>query len=248
MKNKPAYGIESVDHALNLLTVLQEEGSLRLTDAAERLGVARSTAHRLLAMLVYHGYAAQDERRRYVAGAAIQFRRGLPSAEQLRRLALPHLQQLVGRCDETANLQVLVGDHVRFVASVESEHVLRVGNRAGRMLPAHLASGGLALLACLKDTEVASLYAAADASPVDLPRLQNTLRQTRKQGFALNNQSTEAGVTAIGRAVRGPDGNPLAAVCIAVPSVRFSRERLAEWSTAHVQAVAAIEREMKGTS
>ncbi|MFF1819807.1 IclR family transcriptional regulator [Kribbella sp. NPDC058245] len=248
MKNKPAYGIESVDHALNLLTVLQEEGSLRLTDAAERLGVARSTAHRLLAMLVYHGYAAQDEHRRYVAGPAIQFRRGLPSAEQLRRLALPHLQQLVGRCDETANLQVLVGDHIRFVASVESEHVLRVGNRAGRMLPAHLASGGLALLACLKETEVASLYAAPDASPVDLPRLQSALRQTRKQGFALNNQSTEAGVTAIGRAVRGPDGTPLAAVCIAVPSVRFSRERLAEWSTSHVQAVAAIERELKATS
>jgi DNA-binding IclR family transcriptional regulator len=164
----------------------------------------------------------------------------------LRRLAQPHLEELVARCNETANLQVLVGDHVRFVASVESEHVLRVGNRAGRMLPAHLASGGLALLACLREAEIDDLYAAPDASPVDLPRLHNALRQTRKRGYALNNQNTEPGVTAIGRPVRGPDGTPLAAVCIAVPSIRFSRDRLTEWSIPHTDAVTALERELRG--
>ena len=52
MKNKPAYAIDSVDHALHLVQLLQHEGPLRVTDAAERLDVSRSTAHRLLAMLV----------------------------------------------------------------------------------------------------------------------------------------------------------------------------------------------------
>ena len=51
MKNKPAYAITSVDHALQLATVLQVEGPLTVSEAAERLGVARSTAHRLLSML-----------------------------------------------------------------------------------------------------------------------------------------------------------------------------------------------------
>jgi IclR family acetate operon transcriptional repressor len=65
VKNKPPYAIESVDHALVLAQLLQQEGSLRVTDAAERLGVSRSTAHRLLAMLVYRDFAEQTDDRRY---------------------------------------------------------------------------------------------------------------------------------------------------------------------------------------
>ena len=61
MRNKPAYAIESVDHALHLAQLLQQEGPLRVTDAAGRLGVSVSTAHRLLAMLVYRDFAEQTQ-------------------------------------------------------------------------------------------------------------------------------------------------------------------------------------------
>lgn len=245
MKNKPAYGIESVDSALRLAVLLQEEGGLRVTDAARRLGVARSTAHRLLAMLVYHDFAAQDADRRYVPGPVLAHGRAHSSAARLRQLAQPHLEALVARCGETANLQILVGDHIRFVASVESDQPLRVGNRGGRMLPAHLASGGLALLALLPEAEITLLYTAPDAPPVDLRRLLADLRRIRRIGFALNNQSTEIGVTAVGRAVHGPDGVPVAAMCIAVPSTRFTRQRLDEWSGPHMEAIADLEQELR---
>ena len=46
VKDRPAYAIESVDHALRLATLLQHEGPLGVSEAARRLGVARSTAHR----------------------------------------------------------------------------------------------------------------------------------------------------------------------------------------------------------
>ena len=68
MKNRPPYAITSVDHALRLAQVLQREGELTVSEAAERLGVARSTAHRLLAMLVYRDFAEQGPDRRYRAG------------------------------------------------------------------------------------------------------------------------------------------------------------------------------------
>ncbi|MFJ9034239.1 IclR family transcriptional regulator [Streptomyces sp. NPDC102274] len=248
MKNKPAYGIESVDNALRLAVLLQEEGNLRVTDAARHLGVARSTAHRLLTMLVYRDFAVQDQDRRYVPGPVFQRGHTHRSAARLRRLALPHLEALVAGCGETANLQILVGDHIRFVASVESDQVLRVGNRGGRMLPAHLASGGLALLALLPETAVGALYAAPDAPRVDLPRLLTDLRKVRRQGFALNNQGTEIGVTAVGRAVRGPDGEPTAALCIAVPTARFTRERLTEWSAPYTAAITDLERELRAAT
>lgn len=240
MKNKPAYGIESVDHALHLATVLQQEGPLRVSEAAERLGVARSTAHRLLAMLVYRDFAEQGADRRYVAGPVLRRTPPVEPVAALRRAALPHLQALVERTGESANLQVVVGDQARFVASVECHQVLRVGDREGRMLPARLASGGRAVLAARFDEEVAALYAG---SP-DVEALLRDLRRVRRRGFAVNDQATETGVTAIGRAVRGPDGAAVAAVSIAMPTVRFRRDRLAEWAQELAVTAAAVEREL----
>ncbi len=63
--------LESVDNVLRLLQMLRDVGGLRLKDAAEELGIAPSTAHRLLAMLVYRGFAVQDERRMYHPGSAM---------------------------------------------------------------------------------------------------------------------------------------------------------------------------------
>ncbi|WP_236787611.1 IclR family transcriptional regulator [Amycolatopsis sp. GM8] len=228
MKNKPAYGIDSVDHALHLATLLQQEGPLRVTEAAQRLGVARSTAHRLLAMLVYRDFAEQDADRRYCAGPIL--RRpvfGEPLAD-LRRIALPHLQSLTARTGETSNLQVVVGDQVRFAASVECDQVLRVGDREGRLLPAHLASGGRSVLATMDEEDVLALYPDPDDS-IDLDALVRDLRRVRRQGFAVNDQKTEVGVTAIGCAVRGRPGAVTAAISIAMPTVRYRRDHLPEW-------------------
>ena len=145
MKNRPAYAIASVDSALLLATLLQQEGAMRVTDVAARLGVSVSTAHRLLGMLVYRDFAEQLPDRRYAAGPVL--RRGpvqQASVTRLREVALPHLRRLVDAVGETANVMVLAGSDVRFVATVESDQVLRVGDRTGRTLPAHLSSGGKA--------------------------------------------------------------------------------------------------------
>jgi len=58
---RPAYLLESVDNALKLLQMLRDVGALRLKEAAEELHIAPSTAHRLLAMLVYRGFAVNVE-------------------------------------------------------------------------------------------------------------------------------------------------------------------------------------------
>jgi IclR family transcriptional regulator, acetate operon repressor len=166
----------------------------------------------------------------------------------LRRLALPHLEALAARTDESVNLMVVVGDQARFVASVESPQILRVGDREGRVLPAHLASGGRAVLACRPESELIELYSAPDSTVADVPALLRDLRRVRKQGFAVNDQATETGVTAIGQAVPCPAGMVPAAVSIAMPTVRYRRDRLPEWTKDLATAVARIERELADSS
>src|SRR3954447_21555944 len=96
VKNRPPYAIASVDAALLLATLLQQEGPTRITDAAERLGVSRSTAHRLLGMLVYRDFAERWRARRYGPGPLM--RGGALPREPVAGLgeaALPHLRRLV---------------------------------------------------------------------------------------------------------------------------------------------------------
>ncbi len=243
MKNKPSYAIDSVDHALHLAQLLQQEGPMRVTDAAERLGVSRSTAHRLLAMLVYRDFAEQEDDRRYRAGDVLRPAEATAApVPLLRRTALPHLHALTERVQESTNLMVLAGNEVRFVATVECRQTLRVGDRVGRALPAHLTSGGKVLLAALSAAELASLYAESD--DVDLARLRRQLALVRKRGFAINDQQTEAGLTALGMGIRDTVGLTRAALSIALPSARFERDQVTRWVSALADTVAAVERDL----
>ncbi|MCZ2838976.1 IclR family transcriptional regulator [Modestobacter sp. VKM Ac-2985] len=243
MRNRPTYAIASVDSALLLAALVQQEGPMRVTDAAARLGVSVSTAHRLFGMLVYRDFAEQLPDRRYGSGPLLRGG-GLPQepVARLREVALPHLRRLVDDEGETVNLTVLAGRDVRFVASVECAHVLRVGDRTGRTLPAHLSSGGKVLLAMLPAETVEALLGDLDAATVD--RLQRELRAVRRRGHAVNDQATEAGVTALGVAVPGAGTATRAALSLAMPSVRWSRQAVPGWVAALTGTAAAIAAEL----
>jgi DNA-binding IclR family transcriptional regulator len=230
LKKPPPYAITSVDHALRLATMLQLEGPLRLSEVAERLGVARSTAHRLLSMLVYRDFAVQDDDRAYRAGPVLELAAHSRSlTARLRAVSLPHLQRLVDHLDESANLIVRTGATARFIASVECEQPLRVGDREGMVFPAHLVTGGLLLLAELDDDELERVYAGvgegAGERP-DLATLRPTLDRIRKQGHAINTGLSERGVVAVGHPVRDEHSHVIAGVSVSLPSVRYQQEQL----------------------
>src|SRR3954464_5674798 len=141
MRKRPDYPLRSVDNALRLISLLRERGSMRLADVAGALGTSPSTAHRLLAMLEYHGVARRDpETRAYEPGAGVV---------DLRALARPALERLCDQVGETVHLVGLRGASVVFLDSVETSHGLRVGSRVGVEMPAHCTAGGKALLAQL---------------------------------------------------------------------------------------------------
>ena len=226
---RPPYPIESVDNALRLLQLLRDGGGIRLTDAARDLQIAPSTAHRLMAMLVYRGFALQDDRRQYVAGPALGARAiGAPWLRELRRIAAEPLEILSSRLNETVNLMVRVGVNVRFLFSVEASAVLRIGDRGGTVLPALEASGGKALLAYESEARLGALYRgrSAELSGYALDddryeRLLGELEVVRANGYALNREETESGVGALGVTVHGPRNLPLAAISVSTPINRL---------------------------
>jgi DNA-binding IclR family transcriptional regulator len=257
VKNKPAYALGSVDNALLLLHLLRDHGKIKVSEVARELGIARSTAHRLLAMLVYRDFAVQDGDHGYLPGPFLSSTFGVgPPVRKLRGLAQPHMETLCERVRETVNLTILVGTEVRFLASVESSQILHVGDRRGTILPAHQATGGKALLAELPRERLRELYAVEgeDAGEDDAKRhtldsgawarLLRELDLLRVTGYAVNQEETEEGVSAIGVAVRNGSGKAVAALSIAVPSARFGPGRTDLFARELKRAVGELERDL----
>lgn len=229
-RDSPAYPIGSVDKALRLLLLFREHPVLRVTDASEALGVVRSTAHRLLAMLQHHGFVVQDPvSKAYRSGPAlVDIGLAVVRDMDLRSQLHPYVEQLARAVGETAQLMILRGGDVVFVDSVESERALRTSSRVGTTLPAHCTSGGKALLAALEPAAVRRLYAGrrlATPTPRSLATrdaLERELERVREQGYAVNVDESERDISAIAAVVRGSGQQPLASIAVSAPSSRLT--------------------------
>jgi DNA-binding IclR family transcriptional regulator len=231
LKTPPAYPVASVDHALVLATVLQLEGGLTVAGAAERLGVARSTAHRLLQMLVYRDFARQDDDRVYRPGLVLELAAHSQSyTAKLRRASLPHLHRIGAMFDESVNVSIRVHETTRFIASVESRRALRVTSREGMVFPLHRTTTGMLHLASLPDPELRRYLDAHSHDDVSQRRvLLEDVNRVRRTGFALNLQRSEKGLVAIGVAVPGPEPDLVAGLAVSLPSVRYEERRLGQY-------------------
>ena len=226
--------LESVDNALRLLVLLAREGDVGVTAVASELGVAPSTAHRLLSTLRYRGFAVQSGGRGYQPGPSYaSLRVGQQATGDLEAAAREQLEWIQGRLDETGHLMVRSGRQARFVLTVEATQPLRVGTRTGTYFPAHLASGGVVMLAGLPAADLAELYPPEGVPELGLDeaavrRIHRELRAVRQRGYGLNVGRTERGVAGVSTAVRGAEGRVVAALSVSVPTVRYSAARVEE--------------------
>jgi IclR family acetate operon transcriptional repressor len=232
---RPAYPIASVDKALRLLMLFREQTRVRLSEASRHLGVAHSTAHRLLAMLAYHGFVRQErDSRAYVAGPAL-VEIGLAAIRHMdiRLHARPVLEDLAAGFAETAHLAALEGTTVRYLDAVESPRALRVAARTGATLPASCTASGKAMLAALPPPEVAAMFAGAalpaltKRSVTQLPDLLAELREVRERGYALNIEESEDGVASVAVPILGRNNAPVAALVVSVPVTRLDADSAA---------------------
>ncbi len=226
----PRYPINSVDNALKLLLMFREQQVVRVSEASATLGVGRSTAHRLLAMLEFHGFIQQDaDTKAYRSGPAlVEIGLAIVHSMDIRAQLRPYLEKLRDELGETVHLMVLQGADALFLDSVESSRALRTSSRIGRTYPAHATSGGKVLLAELSSQRLADLYPGDDL-PAATPRsirtkadLMRELRLVRKRGYGTNRGESEPDVAAVAVAMKGSLNRPAAAIAVSAPLSRLS--------------------------
>jgi DNA-binding IclR family transcriptional regulator len=239
----PSYPIESVGRALRLLSSFQTRSTLSLADAATELGITKSSAHRLLAMFLWHGYLRQDPSAKdyrvghHLLELSLAVLRQAGPAEG----AMAFAQELAERFGETVHIAVLNGRDASYIDGIESARTLRAGLRVGTSLPAHVTATGKALLAQLPPEQVLRLFpdeslaSTTDRSVSRRADLIAQLEEVRERGFAVNAGESEPGLTAVSVALPDSPGGVLTAVAIAFPTVRSTESVIAEMGRFMVQ-------------
>ncbi|SDU79601.1 DNA-binding transcriptional regulator, IclR family [Gordonia westfalica] len=215
---RPAYMVESVHNALVLLNAIRDQGAVRVSEAAREIGVADSTAHRLLSTLAYHGYVAQDADRRYRAGPLVGV--GPATSElnrRLRDLSFPEMCALSKVTEETVNVVVRTDKLARVIASVESPRLLRAGNRVGHAPPARSAAGGKVLLAELDDSALRKLFRDEDRTD----GLLKEMTAIRALGHASAIDEVESGLSSVAVCLRTVERVAVGALVVALPTGRY---------------------------
>lgn len=223
--------LQSVDHALSVLEILRVEDTVGVTELAERLGVAASTAHRLLATLAERGYVAQDrDDRQYRLGdCALGLRRTM-AADECAVLARETLVELAREAGETVNLAVLDGREALYLDSVPGRRRGAIPSRAGMRTAAHCSSAGKALLAAHPQPTVDRLLrgdlltARTAATIATKTQLAHELGSVRRRGYARDIEEWEPGTLALAVPVRVRGAQRLA-LTVAAPRSRLRMDR-----------------------
>lgn len=210
-------------------------GQRTLAELAQGAGLAKPTAHRVLASLVSLGYVERRGGGLYRLTDKIQSLSGggspRPSLADIAKPVLASLHQLTG---ETVNLGVLRGDRVVYLSVQESAHALRRVVTENETDPFHCTALGRAMVAYLPMEQQERLLRAArlerrtPATLTDRAELRRVLLQTRARGHAIEENQTDIGVMCISAPVLvGPADapQPVAAVSLSVPIARAAGSR-----------------------
>ena len=225
--------VQSLDRAFDLLELLARfpEG-LSLTDISAKIGLHKSTVHRLLASLKDRGYIRQDaDSNRYSIGLGFVSLAG-PYLNQLdlKTVAEPEMRRLSDSLGVTVYMGTLRDGEVVYLDKVERYDGFRRFDIIGRHVPVHCTSLGKSLVMDMENSaleELLSRHPIEKLTPQTKSDLQEILSDValgRERGWSSDLEENEEGVNCVGAPVRDYRGRIVAAISAVWRSSRTSRE------------------------
>jgi DNA-binding IclR family transcriptional regulator len=217
--------VQSLDRALSILDAVGfSDQELSLADISMRVGLAKSTTHRLLHTLELRGFVSRNP----VTG---HYRPGMKTLRSLGPGPQIHqvLEDVALRSGETANLGALVGSQILYVDRADSPHALRWQLGVGERVPCHASGLGKAVLAFMDPHAVDRLLPRVlerrtEATITDRQALKAELAAVRRRGYAVDDEEFMEGVRCVAVPVRRAGGEVVGAISIAGPAFRLTRE------------------------
>jgi DNA-binding IclR family transcriptional regulator len=222
------------------------EADLSLTVLAERTGLPKATAHRLLAELVAWGGVERTSRGYRLGIGLFVLGQRAPGHRELREAALPYLEDLYEATHENVHLAVPSGTETLFLEKVSGRRSTPIVSRVGGRLPAHCTATGKVFLAYgsadrLHRTCAAGLARLTPWTIVLPGLLRQDVGRAFERGYGINREEAEIGISAVAAPVFDHRRAVIAAISITGWTKRLDLER---WAPAVRNATQALSREL----
>lgn len=226
-------GVQSVERIFHIIEVLAlHRTGCSLQQVAAECGLAKSTAHRLLASLIALGYVTQDtiNTQYKLTLKMFEISSGIVNDMDIMSTAKPHLDRLAQRTAEAVHLVIRDGGDIVYIYKAESGP-MGMRSRMGMRNPMYCTGVGKAILATLPAPEVEAIWKNSQPEKmtsktiVDWDTLQEQLKQVRIKGYAVDDEENELGIRCVGVAIPGPGGRADSAFSISglVPHLEGDR-------------------------
>jgi IclR family transcriptional regulator, KDG regulon repressor len=247
-------GVQAVERALTILRLFTPQcPELDLAEVSRRVGLPKSTCHRLIQTLVHSGFIVEgDGYGRYRLGlAAAQLGDAATALLRPSEAVRAHMRELNAKFQETIGLTRLHGSKVLVLDRVESPLPFRMDYGIGALLPAHSTASGKVLLAFSEHRDEVlrgqRLEAFTPHTITDRARLRAELQRVRREGYAVDRQESYLGLVCLAVPVHHQVNGVVAALGISGPAARLEPKRFPQLAAALARSAARIAPHLAGT-
>jgi DNA-binding IclR family transcriptional regulator len=225
----------SIEKAIDILFCFDAQHSqLRLTDISQRLGLHKSTTHRLLSLLKKKRLITADATSQlYSLGpGVVELAWIILRQQDLRTVCYPYLERLRQATNETVSLYIRMGDRRVCIEELESGQEIKYSQTVGLAAPLHVGAPGKALLAFLPPEDLETLLATMPLTAMtpntltDREQLLEELTTVRQRGYAVSVGERSPWASAAAAPIRDWSDKPIAAISVLGPSHRLTSEIL----------------------
>ncbi len=230
----------------------QDRPELGVREAARLVNLSSSATGRLMASLRNLGILNQNpESKTYSLGPRVLTWAGVYTATlDLRKCALPFLEELYVSTNETISLYILQGNDRICVERLESAQTVRIVARVGRRLPLYAGSAGKVLLAFLPIARLREILGSLSLEPLtpntitDRALLENELTSIRKNGISVSHGEWISDASGLAAPIFDQFSEPVGAISISGPTQRFSERAIEQFTPPLIHAAIEISRDM----
>lgn len=223
-------GISTLDRVCAILNAFSESTpTLTLTEISRRVGLPKSTTHRMLEALERQGMIIPDPQARgfQIGYQVIRWGTQALNSLDIRKAALPIMRSLAELTHETVVLSCRYGTTAIWLEVIESSYPVRLAMRIGQPLSLHAGASAKVLWGFLSDDEIETILQQIDLTPIqpktitDRQSMRDELRAIRERGYATSFEETDPGAMGIAAPIFDHTGLTIAGIGIAAPISRI---------------------------
>lgn len=231
-----------------LMAFKEGDRVLGISEIARSLELPKSAVHRILGSLIKTGFVEKDlPSGRYRLGPrAIDLGMVAIGTPDVRAIALPMMQELSRKTEETVTLSMLVGRERVYVSQVEGPQTIRMTVKVGARFPLYAGASGRAILAVLSQPERDAYLDAIVLKPLtpdtitSRAKLETEIKRVRKHGYAASAGERDPWAAAVAAPLVTTRGRVLGSMSVCGPKQRFGPKEFRDYGQAVIEAASTL--------